>query len=109
MIYFMQREKNTENVLLCLREAGWTLQNLIIWKKKTCAVPQDYRYGKHYQVVAFATKGKSPRVFNKLRIIRDTEISKKVKTIHNYRCQICGSTLELGNGSLYAESHHIIL
>ncbi len=67
-IYFMQREKNTEEVLHCLRETGWTLQNLIIWKKKTSAVPQDARYGKHYQIIAFATKGKSPRVFNKLRI-----------------------------------------
>jgi len=67
-IYFMQREKNTEEVLRCLRETGWTLQNLIIWKKKTSAVPQDARYGKHYQVIAFAAKGKSPKVFNKLRI-----------------------------------------
>ena len=67
-IYFMQREKNTEEVLLCLRETGWTLQNLIIWKKKTSAVPQSFRYGKHYQVIAFATRGTSPRLFNKLRI-----------------------------------------
>jgi len=67
-IYFMQREKNTGEVLRCLRETGWTLQNLIIWKKKTSAVPQSARYGKHYQVIAFATKGKSPRVFNKLRV-----------------------------------------
>jgi DNA modification methylase len=67
-IYFMQREKNTEKVLQCLRETGWILQNLIIWKKKTSAVPQSFRYGKHYQVICFATKGKSPRVFNKLRI-----------------------------------------
>ena len=67
-IYFMQREKNTEEVLRCLRETGWTLQNLIIWKKKTSAVPQSFRYGKHYQVIAFATKGTSPRLFNKLRI-----------------------------------------
>ena len=49
-------------------ERKWTLQNLIIWKKKTSAVPQNARYGKHYQILAFATKGKSPRVFNKLRI-----------------------------------------
>lgn len=67
-IYFMQREKNTGEVLRCLRETGWILQNLIIWKKKTSAVPQDFRYGKHYQVIAFATKGKIPRIFNKLRI-----------------------------------------
>jgi DNA modification methylase len=67
-IYFMQREKNTEEVLRCLRETGWTLQNLIIWKKKTSAVPQSSRYGKHHQVIAFATRGASPRLFNKLRI-----------------------------------------
>ena len=67
-IYFMQREKNTEFVLQCLREAGWTFQNLIIWKKKTSAVPGVKRFGKHYQVIAFATKGKTPRVFHRLRI-----------------------------------------
>ncbi|MDE3268907.1 MAG: site-specific DNA-methyltransferase [Pseudomonadota bacterium] len=67
-IYFMQREKNTEFVLQCLRATGWTFQNLVIWKKKTSAVPGLKRFGKHYQVIAFATKGKTPRVFNRLRI-----------------------------------------
>ena len=67
-IYFMQREKNTEFVLQCLRETGWTFQNLIIWKKKTSAVPGMKRFGKHYQVIAFATKGRTPRVFHRLRI-----------------------------------------
>ena len=67
-IYFMQREKNTEKVLTCLRDSGWTLQNLIIWKKKTSAVPCTGRYGKHYQVIAYATKGERARVFNRLRI-----------------------------------------
>lgn len=67
-IYFMQREKNTEFVLRCLGDAGWTFQNLIIWKKKTSAVPGMRRFGKHYQIIAFATKGKTPRVFNRLRI-----------------------------------------
>jgi len=67
-IYFMQREKNTREVLDILHNTGWTFQNLVVWKKKTSAVPQNSRYGKHYQVIAFATKGKSPRVFNKLRI-----------------------------------------
>jgi DNA modification methylase len=64
----MQREKNTEYVLTCLREAGWTLQNLIVWKKMTSAVPSPRKFGKHYQIIAYATKGKKPRVFNKLRI-----------------------------------------
>lgn len=67
-IYFMQREKNAENVLRVLRETGWTFQNLIIWKKMTSAVPSNLRYGKSFQVIAFATKGNKPRVFNKLRI-----------------------------------------
>lgn len=67
-IYFMQREKNTEAVLQCLRETGWTLQNLIIWTKRTSAVPNTIRFGKQYQIIAFATKGKRPRVFNRLRI-----------------------------------------
>lgn len=67
-IYFMQREKNTELVLRSLRESGWTFQNLIIWKKKTSAVPGTNRYGKHYQIIAFATKSKTPRIFTRLRI-----------------------------------------
>jgi DNA modification methylase len=67
-IYFMQREKNTEQVLKCLRDTGWTLQNLIIWKKKTSAVPCANKFGKHYQIIAYATKGDKTRVFNKLRI-----------------------------------------
>ena len=46
----------------------WTFQNLIIWKKKTSAIPGLKRFGKHYQVIAFATKGKTPRVFHRLRI-----------------------------------------
>ena len=67
-IYFMQREKNTELVLETLRTTGWTFQNLIIWKKLTSAVPGKYRFGKQYQIIAFATKGDKPRVFNRLRI-----------------------------------------
>lgn len=67
-IYFMQREKNSEAVLRILRETGWTFQNLIIWKKMTSAVPGLLRYGKAFQVIVFATKGKRPRVFNRLRI-----------------------------------------
>lgn len=67
-IYFMQREKNTEFVLQCLRETGWSFQNLIIWKKKTSAVPCNNKFGKNYQVIAFATKGNMPRIFNRLRI-----------------------------------------
>jgi DNA modification methylase len=67
-VYFMQREKNAENVSRILKEAGWRFQNLIIWKKKTSAVPSEFRYSKQYQIILFATKGDKPRVFNKLRV-----------------------------------------
>lgn len=67
-IYFMQREKNTDKVMKVLQETGWTYQNLIIWKKKTSAVPNNNKFGLHYQIIVFATKGDKPRVFNKLRI-----------------------------------------
>ena len=67
-IYFMHREKNAERVLRILRKTDWNFQNLIIWKKKTSAVPIETRFSKQYQIIAYAIKGKKPRVFNKVRI-----------------------------------------
>lgn len=66
--YFMQREKNAEFVLRALRESGWSFKNLIVWKKKTSAVPCSKKYGLNYQIIAAATNGDSPRVFHRLRI-----------------------------------------
>ena len=67
-IYFMQREKNTGQVLQVLNETGWTFQNLIVWKKMTSAVPSQMRFGKSFQTIAYAAKGTRPRIFNRLRI-----------------------------------------
>ncbi len=67
-LYFMHREKNAEIILRILRETGWNFQNLIIWKKKTSAVPIETRFSKQYQIIAYAIKGRKPRVFNKVRI-----------------------------------------
>ena len=78
-IYFMQREKNVKEVITVLEETNWTFQNLIIWKKKSSAVPGTNKYGKHYQVIVFATKGKRPRVFNKLRIDPPLLVTEKYK------------------------------
>lgn len=41
------------------------------------------------------------------RIIRDTAVSREIKALYEYRCQICGLALELAAGKLYAEAHHI--
>jgi site-specific DNA-methyltransferase (adenine-specific) len=68
-LYFMQREKKCEDVLRVMREAGWAFQNLIIWKKFTsAAAPSNIRHAKHYQIIAYGTKGVKPKTFNKLRI-----------------------------------------
>jgi predicted restriction endonuclease len=41
------------------------------------------------------------------RILRDTQLSNRVKALHNYECQLCGCTLPLADGSRYAEGHHV--
>ncbi len=41
------------------------------------------------------------------RIVRDTELARRIKLLHAYKCQICGHTIKLADGLLYAEAHHI--
>ena len=41
------------------------------------------------------------------RILRDTALARRIKQLHNFECQICGVSLDLGNGGKYAESHHL--
>ncbi len=41
------------------------------------------------------------------RIVRDTLRSNRVKQLHKYKCQICGVTITLADGSRYAEGHHL--
>ena len=41
------------------------------------------------------------------RILRDTDLARKLKLMHKNRCQICSLTLKT-NDSTYSEAHHII-
>lgn len=41
------------------------------------------------------------------RIIRDTPKARKLKQLHEHRCQVCGGRLVLSNGFYYSEVHHI--
>ena len=41
------------------------------------------------------------------RSIRDTVLSRFLKRLHEYHCQICELSLSLPRGRKYAESHHI--
>lgn len=83
-IYFMQREKNVEYVLRCLRLTNWQFQNLIVWKKMASSIPSTIRFSKHYQIIAFATKGKRPRIFNKLRIDSPSPIHHKLERLDDF-------------------------
>lgn len=98
-IYFMQREKNTEQVIRILRETGWTFQNLIIWKKKTSAVPNGFRFSKQHQIIVFSTKGKKPIVFNKLRIDLPVPSGYKYKRVNGvYLTDVWDDIRELTSG-----------
>lgn len=51
--------------------------------------------------------GKPKRIESQIsRIIRDTKVSKKVKEIYEYKCQICKVRIETNSG-YYAEAAHI--
>lgn len=41
------------------------------------------------------------------RILRDTEMARKIKLLHHNKCQICGETILLLGGKSYSEAHHI--
>ena len=41
------------------------------------------------------------------RILRDTPLARRLKELHNNRCQICRETVELSSSKKYSEAHHI--
>jgi putative restriction endonuclease len=58
-------------------------------------------------IVPHGASGVAPRVSSTvLRIVRDTAVSRSVKQLYDFRCQICGTRLECEGGP-YAEAAHI--
>ncbi len=41
------------------------------------------------------------------RIIRDTNLSRQVKSENSWKCQICDLSIKLNNGNNYSEGHHL--
>ncbi len=41
------------------------------------------------------------------RIIRDTQLARRLKEAYGFRCQVCGQVRRLGTGDPYAEAHHV--
>ncbi|MEZ9388348.1 HNH endonuclease [Vibrio lentus] len=42
------------------------------------------------------------------RVLRDTNLARKLKSLHKNCCQICGESLKLKDTKAYSEAHHII-
>jgi hypothetical protein len=47
-------------------------------EKKTSPAPKSNHFNKQYQVIAYAIKGKRPRVFNKLKIDAPQPLTHKI-------------------------------
>jgi hypothetical protein len=41
------------------------------------------------------------------RIVRDTVAAKTLKSLYDYKCQVCGIRIEPASGSYYVEVHHV--
>ncbi len=41
------------------------------------------------------------------RILRDTTLARRIKTLYQDKCQICGQRIDLRGGRGYSEAHHI--
>jgi DNA modification methylase len=67
-MFFMHREKNIAHVMAALTKAGWTVKNIIIWKKMSSPPPSKTNFKLAYQIIAYAVKGKKANTFNLLRI-----------------------------------------
>ncbi len=44
---------------------------------------------------------------NTYRVLRDTALARRIKADMGHTCQICASRIILGDGSPYAEAHHV--
>jgi len=98
-IYFMQREKHIGHMLAALSDAKWNVKNVIIWRKKTSPTPHINHFNKQYQVIAYAIKGKQPRVFNKLKIDAPQPLNHKIpKEDGYYITDIWDDIYELSSG-----------
>jgi hypothetical protein len=65
--------------------------------------------GRHENKTPFAEDLNEPqRILSETyRILRDTKISRNIKELYGYKCQLCGNVIKFSNGVKYAESHHI--
>ncbi len=41
------------------------------------------------------------------RVVRDTQVTRQLKRLYEYRCQVCTMRLEIEPGQFYVEAHHL--
>lgn len=73
----------------------WGLRNKLVQTPKAADLPAG-------------TKEPEREYTTTYRVLRDTNLARKLKLLHNNSCQICGLQIQLPNGNLYSEAHHII-
>lgn len=91
------------------------------WWSQQIKAAKEYDWTPHLGIVAKTTEVEPPSLPEAVdihvppertditvsRIIRDTKVARRVKQLHNFSCQICGTSLKLSNNFQYAEAHHI--
>lgn len=79
----------------------------LVWRYRLEAIASDEDLP-NFEVNESDTQSQpvTRRASTVLRIIRDTQLSKQVKSIHQYCCQVCGIQIT-GSAGPYAEGAHI--
>lgn len=95
----------------------WGLRDMAEATKRSSEIPPERATSEYVEVASSqdgaevtATGNESPgRVRTEIyRVLRDTQLARQVKLLHRGRCQVCGYTIMLPDGSSYAEAHHVI-
>ena len=90
-------------------------QDLKDWILKSCGNSDASRVVKFFtaeHATPFASDISEPQeterhLVTTYRVLRDTALARRIKADRNYECQVCQVRILLGDGTPYAEAHHI--
>ena len=82
-------------------------EETIVLEGAAAPIAASYLFNQPNVQEATAAYGPAPRKeVTTLRIVRDTAVTRRVKALYDYRCQVCGTRLD-GAAGPYAEAAHI--
>jgi len=105
---FIDYVKNITGELFQPASQYWEKQGLekfLDWKKRWEGLKKQEAVDLNSEGEPACPPGKTTVTIN--RIIRDNALSRFLKGLYDYHCQICSYTFSLPSGRKYAESHHI--